>query len=118
MICENIELSLNEKPDFLIVHVSTDDLTNKYQSNYLTTNLLNNVRKIHIIAKQVSLETRIAFLNIIHQNDKKNIVNIGMDTNGRLKNFYKQKDMPYNGIINNGNLSKYHLGVKKLHLNK
>ena len=95
--------------DFLIVHTGTDDLTN-------TTNLLNNVRKTHKKVKQVSLEMRIAFLNIIDEKDKQqNIDKSRMDTNGRLKNFFKQKDMDH---INNGNLSEDHSGVKTLDLNK
>ena len=53
-IVVNMQVSLHENPDFLIVYTATNDfnLVSIFNNNI---NLLNNLRKIHKMAKQVSL---------------------------------------------------------------
>ena len=47
--------------------------------------------------------------------DKGNIEKTRADTNSRLKNFCKQKNIK---LISNENNKEEHLGIKKLHLNR
>ena len=57
---------LEDKPQSLTVHVSTNDLTNN-------VNLLNNVKKIVNKTKKKSANTAISFSNIIIRKDRKNL---------------------------------------------
>ena len=57
----------------------------------------------------------LSFSDIFLRKDKKNIEKIRADTNSRLKNFCKQKNIK---LILNDNLKEEHLGIKKLHLNR
>ena len=107
-IIGKIEDVLNQKPESLIVHVGTNDLTNEI-------NLLNNIKKIVTKTKQKSPNTEISFSNIIIRKDKKNLEKLRADTNSRLKNYCSQKNLR---LINHDNIKENHLGVKKLHLNR
>ena len=53
-IVVNMEVSLHKDPDFLIVYTANNDFNHASIFNN-SINLLNNVRKIHKMAKQVSL---------------------------------------------------------------
>ena len=107
-IIGKIDDVLNQKPESLIVHVGTNDLTNEI-------NLLNNIKKIVTKTKQKSPNTVISFSNLIIRKDKKNLENLLADTNSRLKNYCSQKSLR---LINHDNIKENHLGVKKLHLNR
>ena len=67
-ILGKIDDVLNRKPESLIVHAGTNDLTNEI-------NLLNNVKKIVTKTKQKSPNTVTSFSNIIIRKDKKNLEN-------------------------------------------
>ena len=99
---------LNKKPASLIVHVGTNDLTNDI-------NLLSNVKKIVNKTNKTSTNTALIFSSIIFRKDKKNLEKTRADTNSRLKNFCRQKNI---NLISNDNIKEEHLGIKKLHLNK
>ena len=107
-IADKIDDILEEKPKSVIVHVGTNDLTNDI-------NLLNNVKKIVKKTKKKSPSTKLCFSDIIVRKDKKNLEKPRADTNSRLKNFCKQKNL---GFIENSNLKDNHLAAKKLHLNR
>ena len=117
-IVDKMDVILDDKPKSIIVHVGTNDLTND-------VNLLNNVKKIKIILKQLgdfffktkkkSPNTKLCFSDIIIRTDKKNLEKPCVDTNARLKNFCKQKNLD---LIVNNNLKENHLAKKKLHLNR
>ena len=57
----------------------------------------------------------VTFSNIIVRKDKRNLEKARADTNSRLKNFCRQKNI---NLIPNDNIKEEHLGVKKLHLNR
>ena len=65
---------LEGKPESLIVHVGTNDLTNN-------VNLLNNIKSIVNKAKTTSLDTVLSFSNIIIRRDKRNLEKMRADTN-------------------------------------
>ena len=107
-IVEKIEEVLDQKPESLIFHVGTKDLTNEI-------NLLNNVKKIVNKTKKKSPSTVLSFSNIIVRKDRKNLEKSRADMNARLMNYCTQKNL---SLINNDNINESHLGIKKLHLNK
>ena len=107
-IVNEIDEVLKGKPESLIIHIGTNDLTNNI-------NLLTNVKKIVNKVKKTSPNTVLSFSDIVFRKDKKNIEKMRADTNSRLKYFYKQKNIK---LILNDNLKEEHLGIKKLHLNR
>ena len=62
-VLENIDETLKSKPDCLIVHVGTNDLTNGI-------NLLNQAKKIVKQVKKASQNTKIVFSSIITRKDR------------------------------------------------
>ena len=101
VILQKLDNFLKNKPDGLIVHAGTNDITKG-------KNLLNNVKKL-------SSNTKVAFSSIVTRKDKKDISKTVQDTNSRLKNYCSQKNTDF---IQNSNIMEEHLGIKKLHLNK
>ena len=86
----------------------TNDLTNGI-------NMLNNAKKI---VKQLTIKlpkVKIAFSGLISRKDRKNLDKNVTETNKRLRNYCRQKDIDF---IDNSNITEDSLGVKKLHLNR
>ena len=107
-ILEKQDDIIKEQPDDLIVYVGTNDLTNN-------VNLLTNVKKIFNKVSKEFPSTFIAFSSITNRNDKTTIQKTLTDTNARLKNFCMQNGISF---INNSGIIEFHLGKRKLHLNK
>ena len=107
-ILNRIDGLLKVKPDCLLVHVGTNDLTNNM-------NLLNSVKKMVKKVKNPSPNTKLVFSSVILRKDKKDISKKVGETNQRLKNYCKQKNIDF---VDNSNIIEEHLGSKKLHLNK
>ena len=107
-ILDNLDDFLKNKPDGLIVHACTNDITKR-------ENLLNNVKKILKQVKKLSPNTTVAFSSIVTRKDKTDINKTVQDTNSRLKNYCSRKNIDF---IQNSNIMEEHLGIKKLHLNK
>ena len=91
---------MKEKPDNLIVHAGTSDITNN-------VNLSTNVKKIFTKLSKESPSTSIEFSSAINRKDKTNIQKAKTDTNARLKNFFMQKGI---GFIYNCGIKEFHLG--------
>ena len=89
-ILEILDDMIKEKPEDLIVHVGTNHITNNL-------NLLTNVIIIFNKVSKESPSTSIAFLSIINCKVKTNI----------------QK-----AFIGNSGIKEFHLGKRKLHLDK
>ena len=107
-ILDRIDGLLKVKPDCLLVHVGTNDLTNK-------VDLLISVKKMVKKVKNSSPNTKLVFSSVILRKDKKDISKKVGETNQRLKNYCKQKNIDF---VDNSNIIEEHLGSKKLHLNK
>ena len=107
-IVDKMDVILGDKPKSIIVHVGTNDLTND-------VNLLNNVKKIVNKTKKKSPNTKLCFSDTIIRTDKKTLEKPRVDTDARLKNFCKQKNLD---LIVNNNLKENHLAQKKLRLNR
>ena len=65
--------------------------------------------------KNSSPNTKLVFSSVILQKDKKDISKKVGETNKRLKNYCKQKNIDF---VDNSSITEEHLGSKKLHLNK
>ena len=107
-ILKKLDDIIKEQLDDLIVHAGTNDLTNN-------VNLLTNVKKIFNKVSKEFPSTFIAFSSITNRNDKTNIQKTLTDTNARLKDFCMQNGISF---INNSGIIEFHLGKRKLHLNK
>ena len=107
-ILKKLDVIIKEKPDDLVVHVGTNDITNN-------VNLLTNVKKIFNKVSKELPSTSIAFSSIINRKNKTNIQKTLADTNARLKNFCKKKGISF---IDNSGIKEFHLGKRKLYLNK
>ena len=88
-IVDKIGDLLEGKPESLIAHVGTYDLTNN-------VNLLNNVKKIVNKVKKTSPDTGL-------RRDKTNLEKMPADTDSRLKDFCNQKNI---NLILNGNIKR------------
>ena len=107
-ILKKLDVIIKEKPDDLVVHVGTNDITKN-------VNLLTKVKKIFNKDSKELPSTSIAFSSIIKRKDKTNIQKTLTDTNARLKNFCMQRGISF---IDSNGIKEFHLGMKKLHLNK
>ena len=107
-ILEKLDDIAKGKPDDLIIHVGTNNITNN-------VNLLLNVKKIFTKVSKKLSSTSIAFSLIISHKDKNNIKKNLTDTNAHLKKLYTQLGISF--IENNG-IKNFHLCKRKLHLNK
>ena len=107
-ILEKVDVIIKEKPDDLIVHVGTNDITNN-------VNLLTNVKKIFNKVSRELPSSSIAFSSTINRKDKTNIQKTLIDKNARLKNFCKQKGISF---IDNSGSKEFDVDKRNLHLNK
>ena len=74
------ETLVAEKPDCIIIHARTNDVTNGINS-------LNSVKKIVKKVKQTTPNTKIAFSSLITRKDKKDLDKKVQDVKSRLKNY-------------------------------
>ena len=97
-ILEELDDIIKEKPEDLIFHAGTNDITNN-------VNLSTNVKKIfHNFSKESPL-TSIEFSSIINRKDKTNIQKTLTDANTRLKNFCMQKEISF---IDNSGIKEFY----------
>ena len=84
------------QPESVIIHAGTHDLTNGI-------NMLNNAKKIVKELTTKLPKVKIAFSGLIARKDKKNLDKNVTETNKRLKNYCRQKDI---GYIDNSNITE------------
>ena len=97
-ILEKLDDIIKEKPEDLIFHAGTNDITNN-------VNLSTNVKKIFNNFSKESLPTSIEFSSIINRKSKTNIQKTLTNTNTRLKNFRIQKGISF---IDNTGIKEFH----------
>ena len=76
-------------------------------------NMLYNTKKIVKELTTKLPKVKIAFSGLITRKDKKNLDKNVTETNKRLKNYCRQKDI---GYLDNSNITEDSLGIKNLHL--
>ena len=106
-IRDKVDDLLKVKPDCLLIHVGTNDLTNN-------VNLRNSVKKMVKKMKNSSPKTKLVFSSAILRKGKKHISKKVGETNQRLKNYFKQKILILLIIA----ILQKNTGNKSLHLNK
>ena len=106
MLLEEPENLIKYKPE-CVIHAGTNDLTNGI-------NMFNNAKKIikELTTKLPKVE--IAFSGLTTRKDRKNLDTNVTETNKRLRNYCRQKDIDH---IDNSYITEDSLGVKKPHLN-
>ena len=107
-ICDYINPAIRRKPDVVIIHSGTNDLSHEIQT----------INKMKSVVKQVRNSipnTKIVISGVIGRKDKKDLEVKVSDLNSRLKNYCKQQNIDF---IDNQNIDGTCLGAKKLHLNK
>ena len=87
-ILEKLDDIIREKPDDLIIHVGTNDISNN-------VNFLADVKKIFKEVFKESSSTSISFSSIINRKNKTNIQKNLTDMNDRLKKFFIQKGIDF-----------------------
>ena len=86
-ILNYIKPSLRKKPDQIVIHPGTNDLTNNH-------NYLNDVHKIvKMVVKETCKNTKLCFSSLICRTDLKDIDEKVIKTNTHLKNYCKQQNL-------------------------
>ena len=108
-ILDEVDTLVADKPDCIIVHAGTNDITKGINS-------LNSVKKIVKKVKQTSPNTKVVFFfSLITRKDKKDLDKKVQDVSNRLNNYCTHTNLDY---IENKNIKEEHLGTKKLLLHK
>ena len=96
LLLEDLDNLIKYQPGSVIIHAGTNDLTNGI-------NMLNNAKKnIKELTTKLP-KVKIAFSGLITRKDKKNLDKNVAETNKRLKNYCRQKDI---GYIDNSNITE------------
>ena len=107
-ICDFIKPEVRKKPNIIIVHAGTNDITNN-------TNSFENYKKITDTIKSKLPNCKYAIFNVVMRKDKQDIEKKVIEFNSRLSKFCSKNKID---IIENENLDGSCLSFKKLHLNK
>ena len=107
-ICDFIKPEVRKKPDIIIVHAGTNDITNNTKS-------FENYKKITDTIKSKLPNCKYAISNVVMRKDKPDIEKKVIEFNSRLSKFCSKNKID---IIENKNLDGSCLSFKKLHLNK
>ena len=108
-IIDHIKPILRKKPDLLIVHSGTNDLTNEKVN---TTECLENINRY---IKKTSPNTTLVVSKLIKRKDKPGIEKNLNDLNESIERSCKLMNVE---MIGNDNIMEGNLSTKKLHLNK
>ena len=97
------------KPDALVIHTGTNDMTND-------VNTLKYVRKLVKVIREIDVdkEIKIGFSSVICRTDK-NLEQERMEINTKLKKYCEGKGFIF---VENNNINESGLNNSKLHLNK
>ena len=105
-----IKPEVRKKPDIIIVHVGTNDITNNTKSFENYKKITDAIKGCHQIRV-----TKLRISNVIIRKDKPDIEKKVIEFNSRLSKFCSKNKID---IIENENLDESCLSLKKLHLKK
>ena len=108
-IIDYIKPTIRQKPDIVIIHSGTNDLTKDM-------NTMSRVRKVVAAVKEIDTEgkVKLGFSGIVARGDINKEEDIVI-TNSRLEKYYKGNEFFF---INNSNIDVSCLNKSKLHLNR
>ena len=101
---------MRRKPDCVLVHSGTNDLTKKG-----TIDTIETIKEIASDARNESSHKIIVLSSLIMRRDQQGMSNKVDDLNRSLKKLAKEQDIP---IIGNSNIDISCLSTSKLHLNR
>ena len=107
-IADHIKHDTRRKPDLLIIHAGTNDLTRGI-------NTIKVMRKTFTVVKKESPETQIAISTLITRYDKPGMDKKVQEINRKITVLCIEEKVE---IIDNSNLDDHCLGRGKLHLNR
>ena len=107
-ILDHIKPVLRRKPAKIIIHAGTNDITNGI-------NYLKNVKTLVKMIGEESPSTKLCLSGVVKRFDIQSREHLVEDINKRLKNYCSQNKIDF---IDNDNIGKKDLGIKKLHPNK
>lgn len=99
---------IRKKPDLIIVHGGTNDITNNIDT-------AKNIDKIITAVKRKSPNTKIAISNLITRKDRPNVEKSVDEVNKKLETVCTQHNVD---VIKHSNIKLNNLSPKKLHLNR
>ena len=105
---DHIKPAVRKKPDHIIIHVGTNDITNDIDT-------LKHLKTIHNFIKDHSTCTKLAISAVLFRADKRGIDPKVKSLNKRLLVFCNENEVKF---IDNRNIVYGHLSKKKLHLNE
>ena len=103
-----IKPTARKKPDKIIVHVGTNDITKKIENT--TENLQKIIKTVH----DLSPETQVCFSELCLRNDLQGGFSNVKRKNDELRKFCSERNL---ALIENGNVDDSCLAKKKLHMN-
>ncbi len=109
-IKDHIRPIIRRKPDCVLVHCGTNDLTKKDAIDTIET-----IKEIISEAKDESPHTTIALSSLTMRRDQEGMSNKVNELNRSFKKLAKEQGIP---IIDNSNVDISCLSARKLHLNK
>ena len=107
-VIDFVKPSVRKKPDHMLIHVGTNDLTNKVDTIKQSKTIIKYI-------KENSPTTQICMSSITIRADKKGLDSTITKINNDLMKFCKNNDIAF---IDNSNVNSSHLSRKKLHLNQ
>ena len=107
-MCTYIKPLVEKKPNKMIIHVGTNDLTNNVET-------ISNLRSIHEYIKSNSKETEVVFSKLCIRDDKRHIIAKVDRLNAEIETFCSREKIK---SIDHRNINKDSLSRKKLHLNR
>ena len=107
-MCTYIKPLVEKKPNKMIIHVGTNDLTNNVET-------ISNLKSIHEYIKSNSKETEVVFSKLCIRDDKRHIIAKVDRLNAEIETFCSRENIK---SIDHRNINKDSLSRKKLHLNR
>ena len=104
-----IKPTIRKKPDDIIIHVGTNDITKN------NVNTVENLQKIVNMINKDSPGTKICISSVTKRTDKKGLEAKIKSLNIKLKDLCTQKEINW---LDHSNIDNSHLSNKKLHLNQ
>ena len=108
-IKDHIKPVLRKKPNLIIVHAGTNDLTND------RVNTIDNWNEIIESAKRESPDTEIVFSTLTIRKDRPGMPKRVKALNSKIREFCEKNNVK---VISNANVDENCLSAKKLHLNQ
>ena len=106
---------IDRRPDVLILHIGSNDLTKKDLKTDNEIDTIANLQNIINKVKKSTAQTIIEISSLIIRQDRQNIEKRVEELNGNLKTLCEENLIDY---IEHSNIDESCLGIKKLHPNK